>query len=311
MLCILGPTASGKSSLAMQLAQGEPRIELISMDSALVYRGMDIGTAKPNREEQARVRHHLIDLIDPTQSYSAARFVEDAARAAQEIRGRGHIPVMVGGTMLYYKAYREGLDELPSVPQSIRDEIAQEAAAQGWPRLHAQLMAIDPATATRLQPADAQRISRALELYRFTGKAMSELIAGSAKRARHDDGSREALRVVALEPADRALLHDRIAQRFKQMISAGLLDEVQELMNRGDLSPTLPSMRCVGYRQAWEYLQGRCTKEEFIAAGIAATRQLAKRQITWIRSFDDLIRLDPFASSATQDLLAKCRALIE
>lgn len=311
MLCILGPTASGKSSLAMQLAHDEPRIELISMDSALVYRGMDIGTAKPSQKEQALVRHHLMDLIDPSQSYSAARFVNDAARAAQEIRGRGHIPVVVGGTMLYYKAYREGLDELPSVPQPIREEIAQEAAAIGWPSLHVQLFTIDPTTASRLKPTDAQRISRALELYRFTGKTMSELIATSGERARHDDGSREPLKVVALEPIDRALLHDRIAQRFMQMIDAGFLHEVEQLMARGDLHPTLPSMRCVGYRQAWEHLEGRTNLDEFIAAGIAATRQLAKRQITWIRSFNDLIRVDPFSTSAMPELAARCRALIE
>lgn len=293
MLCLLGPTASGKSSLAMQLAQHDPRAEIISMDSALVYRGMDIGTAKPSAEDQARVRHHLIDLIDPSENYSAARFVQDATRVSQEIRGRGGIPILVGGTMLYYKAYVEGLDDLPAVPIDIRNAIAQQAKERGWPALHQQLAQSDPQTAARLKPNDAQRISRALELLAFTGKSMTQLIDESS--ARDQPVEREPLAVLALEPLDRAKLHARIAERFEAMVKLGLLDEVRELMQRPGLYADLPSMRCVGYRQAWAHLKGETTFDEFMAAGIAATRQLAKRQLTWLRSFTGIQRIDPFA----------------
>lgn len=292
MLCILGPTASGKSSLAMSLAQAHPEIEIISMDSALVYRGMDIGTAKPSREEQQQVPHHLIDIIDPTQSYSAARFVADAAHAVAHIRARHKIPVIVGGTMLYYKALIEGLDDLPSAPAEIRDAIAAEAAALGWPQMHRQLAGIDPETAGRLNPNDAQRISRALELYRLTGRSMSALIADSVARGARGQ-TIGPLEVIALEPHDRAWLHERIATRFEAMLRQGFLEEVRQLMRQEGLHPGLPSMRCVGYRQAWEHLQGETSRDDFVAAGIAATRQLAKRQITWLRSFTDVMRIDP------------------
>ena len=297
MLCILGPTASGKSALAMQLAELEPRVEIISMDSALVYRGMDIGTAKPTRAELAQARHHLIDLIDPTESYSAARFVRDAQAVSKEVRARGGIPILVGGTMLYYKAYVEGLDDLPSAPPEFRQAIAARAAVVGWPALHQELSVIDPPTAERLKPTDAQRISRALELFQFTGKAMSELIHQSGERVTPNTSEREALDTIALEPRDRAMLHARIAERFHTMLAQGFLDEVRQLMARGDLRPDLPSMRCVGYRQAWQHLSGETTWDEFIAAGIAATRQLAKRQITWLRSFQNVARMDPFLNS--------------
>lgn len=300
MLCILGPTASGKSALAMHLAEMDPRIEIISMDSALVYRSMDIGTAKPTADERTRVRHHLLDLIDPLESYSAARFVRDAANAAREIRGRGGLPVMVGGTMMYYKAYVEGLDDLPSAPMEIRAAIAARADKLGWPMLHQELSAIDPSAAARLHPTDAQRISRALELYQFTGKTMTALIAASSSRQTPGSGDREALQTIALAPEDRGLLHARIAQRFEQMAARGLLDEVRQLMDRGDLHAGLPSMRCVGYRQAWEHLEGKTTRDEFMAAGIAATRQLAKRQLTWIRSFSEPLRVDPFTQDPDQ-----------
>ncbi len=309
MLCILGPTASGKSHLAMALAQENPRIEIISMDSALVYQGMDIGTAKPTHAERAQVPHHLIDLIDPSESYSAAQFVRDAARAAKEIRARDNIPVLVGGTMLYYKAYAQGLDDLPSVPLSIRQSLAQQARQLGWPALHARLAALDPVTAARLAANDAQRISRALELYEYTGKAMSELIAQSAQQRLHEEGfypDREPLVVIALEPHDRAALHARIAERFHAMLRDGFLDEVQALKDRGDLSLEMPSMRCVGYRQAWEFLEGRTSEAEFVNAAIAATRQLAKRQITWIRSFHDVEKHDPFCDDG---LLRRCLAM--
>jgi tRNA dimethylallyltransferase len=282
----------------MRLAQMHPEVEIISMDSAQVYRGMDIGTAKPTRQEQAQVRHHLIDIIEPNVSYSAARFVHDAFAAAADIRRRGGTPIIVGGTMLYYKAAMEGLDDLPSAPAELRASIAHEAAERGWPAMHETLMAVDPSTAARLAPNDAQRISRALELYRATGQAMSALIAQSGQRHRAGEGGREPLVAIALEPQDRALLHQRIDQRFRAMVSAGLLDEVRQLMARGDLHATLPSMRCVGYRQAWEHLSGETSMDAFMAKGIAATRQLAKRQITWLRSFSDVLRVDPLHEDA-------------
>jgi tRNA dimethylallyltransferase len=295
MFCLIGPTASGKTGLAMELAARHPRIEIISMDSALVYRGMDIGTAKPTHEERQQVPHHLIDLIDPTESYSAARFVHDATEAARRISERGGIPLVVGGTMLYYKAYCEGLDDLPSAPLEIRQTIGAEAQALGWPAMHERLARIDAITAARLKPSDAQRISRALEIFAFTGKTMSSLIAESAPRQTTGNGARPSLQTVALLPNDRTLLHARIAQRFQSMVKQGLLDEVRGLMQRVDLHPELPSMRCVGYRQAWAHLEGRTSADEFMAASIAATRQLAKRQITWLRSFQGLSFIDPLA----------------
>ncbi len=297
MLCILGPTASGKSALALMLARKRGDIEIISMDSALVYRGMDIGTAKPSPGEQSEVRHHLIDLIDPVESYSAARFVQDAEQAALEIRSRGKIPLLVGGTMLYYKALREGLDDLPSAPTEIRDAIAKEAHERGWPALHETLSAIDIETASRLKPNDAQRISRALELYQFTGKPMSQLIRESGERSLSPLA--DQLTTIALMPNDRALLHERIADRFHQMIASGFLDEMRSLMQDPRLHPDLPSMRCVGYRQAWDHLNGETSFEAFVEAGIAATRQLAKRQITWLRSFPHIVTYDPFSSNPT------------
>ncbi|MBU3725422.1 MAG: tRNA (adenosine(37)-N6)-dimethylallyltransferase MiaA [Burkholderiaceae bacterium] len=295
MLCILGPTASGKSSLAMSLAQTHPNIELISMDSALVYRGMDIGTAKPSREEQQQVAHHLIDILDPAESYSAARFVADAQQAVAAICGRNKTPVIVGGTMLYYKALIEGLDDLPSAPAEIRNAIGAEALSLGWPEMHRQLATIDPETAGRLNPNDAQRISRALELYRFTGRTMSALIAESHQRESRSQGF-DHLAVIALMPEDRVWLHERIATRFHDMLKQGFLDEVRTLMQRGDLHPGLPSMRCVGYRQAWDFLSGKTSQGDFVAAAIAATRQLAKRQITWLRGFTGLTLIDPKTS---------------
>ncbi|MEN9772902.1 MAG: hypothetical protein RJA58_1545 [Pseudomonadota bacterium] len=305
MLCILGPTASGKSALALGLARERGDVEIISMDSALVYRGMDIGTAKPSPSEQAEIPHHLIDLIDPVESYSAARFVKDAEQAVADIRSRGKMPLLVGGTMLYYKTLREGLDDLPSAPAAIRDAIAEEARERGWPALHASLDAIDPETASRLKPNDAQRISRALELYRFTGKPMSQLIRESGERT--ISPLAETLTTIALMPEDRAQLHDRIADRFHQMIQDGFLDEVRRLMQDTRLHPDLPSMRCVGYRQAWDHLKGEIGFEAFIDAGIAATRQLAKRQITWLRSFPHIALHDPFSSNpaAIQDACLK------
>lgn len=304
MLCLLGPTASGKSSLAFWLAQEIPEVEIISMDSAQIYRGMDIGTAKPTAAESAQLPHHLIDILDPAESYSAARFVQDARRAAEQIRARGKIPVIVGGTMLYFKALSEGLDDLPTAPAEIRTEIAEEASAIGWPALHQQLTSIDPQTARRLNPNDAQRISRALELYRHTGESMTALIAQSAARgARQPAGGR--LHVVGLQPEDRAWLHQRIRIRFEQMLDEGFLEEVRTLFDRGDLHGGLPSMRCVGYRQAWDHLAGLISTEAFVDAAIAATRQLAKRQITWLRGFSRITRFDPRDQAQTARQVCK------
>lgn len=274
---LLGPTASGKSRLAMKLA-ARHSVEIVSMDSAQVYRGMDVGTAKPSAEDRARVPHHLVDLIDPTQSYSAGRFRADCVDAIMEIQGRGKIPLVVGGTMLYYKALVLGLDELPAAEPGLRAQIDARAARHGWPALHAELAKIDPSTAARLAPTDAQRIQRALEVWELSGKPMSELQKAS------NPGLPFELRPYALIPPDRAQLHRRIAERFERMLREGLVEELSELRKRHDLDPALPSMRCVGYRQAWGFLEGEFGMDELRERGIAATRQLAKRQLTWLRS---------------------------
>jgi tRNA dimethylallyltransferase len=275
-LLLLGPTGSGKSALALELAQHR-EVEIISVDSAQVYRGLDIGSAKPTREERAAVPHHLIDIRDPAQRYSAAEFVHDARSAIAAVRARGRLPLLVGGTMLYAKALREGLSNLPPADASIRAAIDADARRLGWPALHARLAALDPGTAERLAPNDAQRIQRALEVIEVTGTPMSVLLSQSAR-----DQTR--LDLVALMPSDRARLHHRLEQRFDDMLKCGFVDEVRSLRQRGDLTPDMPSMRCVGYRQAWAYLAGQVSVAEFRAAAIAATRQLAKRQLTWLRS---------------------------
>ena len=282
-LALVGPTASGKTALALALAQQVP-LEIISLDSALVYRGMDIGTAKPTREELQAVPHHLIDIREPSQSYSAAEFARDATRLIAEIRGRGKQPLLVGGTMLYLKALVEGLDDLPLASPVIRAEIETQASAQGWAALHAQLATVDPLTAQRLPPNDAQRISRALEVWRVSGKPLSSFF-GATRVAGPD------IAVVSLEPEQRSWLHQRIEQRFDQMLQHGLLDEVRALRARGDLHADMPSMRCVGYRQCWDMLDALQDAEPDARAmrqlrdtGVAASRQLAKRQLTWLRS---------------------------
>jgi tRNA dimethylallyltransferase len=274
---LLGPTASGKSRLAMELAARFP-LEIVSVDSAQVYIGMDIGTAKPSLAERDRVRHHLVDLIEPTQSYSAGRFRADCVRAIVEILGRGKIPLLVGGTMLYYKALAHGIDALPRADPGLRASIDARAARHGWPALHAELARVDPATAARLSPHDAQRIQRALEVWELTGRPLSELQRGAPASLPF------ALKAYALIPEDRAELHRRIAGRFEHMLAEGLVEEVEGLRNRYSLRPGLPSMRCVGYRQVWGYLEGEYGKAELRDKGIAATRQLAKRQLTWLRS---------------------------
>jgi tRNA dimethylallyltransferase len=276
---LLGPTASGKSALAMQLAKKIP-LEIVSVDSAQVYRGMDIGTAKPSAADRTAVPHHLLDIRDPADPYSAAEFVRDATIAIREIRERGKLPLLVGGTMLYAKALREGLSELPSADPTLRKRLDVEAREGGWPALHARLAAVDPRTAARLKPNDSQRIQRALEIYESSGAPMSELLEAEVN-------PRLTLSTIALMPPDRAQLHTRIEHRFDAMLGAGFVEEVRALHARGDLHQNLPSTRSVGYRQAWLLIEGQSTFDEFRAAAIAATRQLAKRQMTWLRSMKD------------------------
>jgi tRNA dimethylallyltransferase len=289
-VAIMGPTASGKTAAALAIARERP-VEIISVDSALVYREMDIGTAKPSAEELASVPHHLIDIIDPLESYSVAQFRTDAVRLVAEIRARGKLPLLVGGTMMYFKGLVDGLDDLPTADAGVRARIEEDAARIGWPAMHARLGELDPVTAARLAPNDAQRINRALEIIELSGKPMSELLARRAKPELPFE-----LVSFALEPSDRAVLHRRIALRFDQMLGRsdddGIVAEVARLRTRGDLNPALPSMRCVGYRQAWDYLDGTITRDALRETGIVATRQLAKRQLTWLRSMPDRIVID-------------------
>ena len=273
---LMGPTATGKSAVAMELAARLP-VEIVSVDSAQIYRGMDIGTAKPAADVRARVAHHLIDLIDPDQAYSAARFRSDAIAAIGGVRARGRIPLLVGGTMLYFKALREGLSDLPQADATLRAQFDRRAAAQGWAALHAELARIDPATAARLAPTDSQRIQRALEVHALSGRRLSEL-QGSRRHA-----GKGNFVAVALIPGDRAVLHRRIAARFEAMLDAGLIDELRALRGRYRLTASMPSMRCVGYRQAWQFVDGDGDRRRLSERGIAATRQLAKRQMTWLR----------------------------
>jgi tRNA dimethylallyltransferase len=287
---LLGPTAVGKTRLALELAARHP-VEIVSVDSGQVYIGMDIGTAKPSLAERERVRHHLVDLLEPTESYSAGRFRADCVGAIMEIQKRGKIPLLVGGTMLYYKALSQGLDALPAADPGLRMQIGARAARHGWPALHAELARVDPATAARLSPNDAQRIQRALEVWQLSGKPISEW-----QKAAKPDLPFE-LKAYALIPEDRAELHRRIAARFERMLAAGLVAEVEGLRKRHALHANLPSMRCVGYRQAWGYLEGEYGEAELRDKGIAATRQLAKRQLTWLRS---LPGIEPAAALALE-----------
>ncbi len=285
-LALAGPTASGKTAAALALvraqrSRGGPPVEVISVDSALVYRGMDIGTAKPDAAERAEAPHHLIDLIEPTAAYSAAEFAQAASRLVDEIHARGARALLVGGTMLYFKAWLEGIDPLPAADPALRAALDEEARAIGWPAMHARLARIDPVTAARLAPADAQRIQRALEVHALTGQPLSALHQRDRQPAAPSPAGPGTL--IALEPDSRAWLHQRIAERFGQMLDAGLVDEVRRLRARGDLDPGLPAMRCVGYRQTWEMLDGVFPPAELAERGIAATRQLAKRQLTWLR----------------------------
>ncbi|MFP5306934.1 MAG: tRNA (adenosine(37)-N6)-dimethylallyltransferase MiaA, partial [Gammaproteobacteria bacterium] len=277
IVMLMGPTASGKTGLALALAKRLP-VEVVSVDSAQVYRGMDIGTAKPSPEVLARVPHHLVDVLDPTEIYSAARFAADARALIDAIRARRRIPLLVGGTMLYFRALQHGLSELPSADADVRARLARQARVEGWPALHARLRSVDPETAARLHPNDQQRIQRALEIYELTGMPPSALQAQAS-----GGGLRGPVRRLALLPAQRAVLHERIARRFDEMMAQGLLEEVRKLRARGDSRPDLPSMRAVGYRQLWAHLDGRLTLDEAVARAVAATRQYAKRQLTWLR----------------------------
>ncbi|WP_408585132.1 tRNA (adenosine(37)-N6)-dimethylallyltransferase MiaA [Paraburkholderia tropica] len=299
--CLLGPTASGKTAAALryaaQMAAQGRTVEIVSVDSALVYREMDIGTAKPSAEERAAAPHHLIDIVDPADAYSAANFRADALRVTGEIVARGNVPLLVGGTMLYYKALTQGLNDLPGADPAVRAQLDAEAARDGWPALHARLAQVDPATAARLAPNDSQRIQRALEIWMLSGQPMSALLA--APSSRDDEAARYRFVPVALEPSDRAVLHRRIEQRFDAMLAAGLIDEVKVLRARGDLDANLPSMRCVGYRQAWEYLDGDIDYDTMRDKGVFATRQLCKRQLTWLRAMPERIVVDCCAADAT------------
>lgn len=319
-IAIAGPTASGKTAAALALAalleQRGQKAEIISVDSALVYRGMDIGTAKPSLQELAAVPHHLIDIIDPLQAYSAAEFVRDTARLTAEIRARGAMPLLVGGTMLYFKALMDGLDDMPAANPEVRAALDAAAAELGWPAMHARLAQVDPVTAARLAPGDSQRIQRALEVWEVSGKPLSSFHTSKKEAGHADSIGLQAL--FSLEPQDRAWLHQRIALRFDLMLEQGFLDEVRTLRARGDLHLDLPSIRCVGYRQAWEVLDAFEDSPSLPLdmmglreRGIAATRQLAKRQITWLRSMP---RRQPIACDtpdAQQQLLAAAMAAID
>lgn len=286
VLTLMGPTASGKTALAMALCDRYP-IDIISVDSALIYRGMDIGTAKPSQAELTLYPHQLINLCDPSESYSAANFRHDAIRAIEKTFAKGRIPLLVGGTMLYFKALIDGLSPLPTANCDIRKQIEEQANREGWQAIHEQLKKVDPVSAARIHPNDPQRLNRALEVYLVSGKSMTELTEHSGDALPYD------IKQFAIIPNDRHTLHERIEKRFLQMLDQGFQNEVESLMMRGDLHLNLPSMRCVGYRQMWEYLSGLCSYDEMVFKGICATRQLAKRQITWLRGWKQpIIQLD-------------------
>ncbi len=298
---LMGPTAAGKTALAMDLYDNLP-CEIISVDSALIYRTMDIGTAKPTASELAKYPHHLIDIIDPAQSYSAAQFRIDVLKLMQDIVSRGKIPLLVGGTMMYYNALTKGLATLPEADQQVRQEITALAVQQGWSAVHAQLQKVDPQSATRLSANDSQRLQRALEVYRITGKSLTQHWAEQSQQKL----PYQVLNL-AVMPRERKTLHQRIEQRFKLMLQQGFIEEVEQLYQRGDLNLDMPAVRCVGYRQAWLYLSGEISREDMVEKGIIATRQLAKRQITWLRSWQDLHWLE----NESTDLTARVLKLLD
>lgn len=294
---LMGPTASGKTALAIDLVQRLP-MDIISVDSALIYKGMDIGSAKPDAETLKQAPHRLIDFLDPAQSYSAADFRKDALKEMADITAQGRIPLLVGGTMLYYKVLKEGIAELPAADEQIRAHILKEAEASGWPAIHGQLQEVDPESAARLNANDSQRLQRALEVYRSTGKSLTWW----HKQQKTETFPYNVVNI-AVCPTDRSILHDRIAQRFHEMLSQGFYDEVKVLYKRGDLNPNMPSMRAVGYRQMWDCLDGKISYAEMEARGIIATRQLAKRQITWLRSWKELHWFDSLDPNLTEKVL--------
>ncbi len=310
---LMGPTASGKTDLALQLADALP-CEIISVDSALIYRTMDIGSAKPSAAILQQYPHHLIDILDPVQSYSAAQFRDDALQAMAEITARGRIPLLVGGTMLYFKALTEGLAAMPSADPVVRARLEQQAASEGWAALHAQLQRIDPVSALRIHPNDPQRLLRALEVWHISGQTMTQLRAQQDLEKQQLLASNSAhlpynVATFAIAPQQRSVLHERIAQRFHLMLEQGFLAEVEALRQRGDLHIDLPSIRAVGYRQAWAYLDGDYAYEEMIERGIIATRQLAKRQFTWLRSWKDVEWLDSLSTQTLNQALKKLKQL--
>ncbi|MDY3197043.1 MAG: tRNA (adenosine(37)-N6)-dimethylallyltransferase MiaA [Pseudomonadaceae bacterium] len=301
VICLMGPTAAGKTDLALHLAEHLP-CELISVDSALVYRGMDIGTAKPDAATLARYPHHLVDILDPAEAYSAARFRVDAQALITDILDRGRIPLLVGGTMLYFKALAGGLAQMPSADPQVRQRIEAMAAAAGWEAVHGELAKVDPQAAQRIHPNDPQRIQRAYEVFLLTGVPLSEwhrrqALENAESSATGRPNMSYTTRYVAVAPRERHILHERIALRFQQMMEQGFLAEVEALHARGDLDVSMPSIRAVGYRQAWDYLEGRLSLEEMVERGVIATRQLAKRQFTWLRGWHEEIEwfdsLDP------------------
>lgn len=296
VLCLMGPTAAGKSAAARALAERWP-VEIINVDSATIYRGMDIGTAKPDAAEQAQFAHHLLDIRDPAASYSAAEFRDDALALIDQIHGRGHLPLLAGGTMMYFHILRHGLADLPAADAALRTQIEQRAAEQGWPALHRWLAQLDPVTAARLAPNDSQRIQRALEVCLLSGQPMSNLLAQQAA-AHTSPLAKFATVLLSLEPSERSALHERIALRFDQMLALGLVEEVAQLAQREDLHLGLPSIRCVGYRQLWPHVRGELALNQAREQAIAATRQLAKRQLTWLRSVPERVVIDSLATGA-------------
>jgi len=302
VFCLMGPTAAGKTDLALQLAD-RGNFELVSVDSAQVYRGMDIGTGKPDAATLARFPHHLIDIRDPADPYSVAEFRHDALQIMEAIHKKGSLPLLVGGTMLYFRALRDGLADMPRADPEIRRTIAARARAEGWPAVHDWLQSLDPETARRIHPNDPQRLQRALEVNLVSGRTLTEIQDGGENAQGNDKNLPFSLHFFAIQPSSRPVLHARIAARFQQMIADGLIEEVGELYDRGDLHDSLPSMKSVGYRQIWQYLEGSLDYDEMIERGIIATRQLAKRQLTWLRSWKNLICLDGPESKNVETVL--------
>ena len=298
VIAIMGPTASGKTGLALDIA-AKVESEVISVDSALVYKGMDIGTAKPTQEEQAGVVHHLIDIIDPAQSYSVSQFVNDTNALIGDILARGKVPILAGGTMMYFNALINGISPLPKSDEKVRDEITQQAQRLGWSKLHDELRGVDPISGERIHPNDPQRITRALEVYRSTGKTLTHWQQQEGEKCPYN------IAQFAIAPADRAVLHERIATRFDLMLEQGFENEVVKLYERSDLHEDLPSIRSVGYRQMWQYLDGQLSYAEMRERGIIATRQLAKRQLTWLRGWEQVTWLDTFANDNLTKITAK------